>query len=144
MRFQPPRIIRLDADHHGEVVAFGGSHGKQVRLRFRDVIHAFYLCQRVLRQNVFVTDHIDVAHRAARPQLERVVDARLQHLGLPLHGIANRLHHEEQEERHADERSHENEAQLAPPEIAYADADHAHAVLRIASTGLNRKPRMTG
>src|SRR5438093_4420631 len=67
VRFEPPGIARMHADHHGKVVSFRGGHGEQVRLDLRHVLEACGLLYSLLGQDVLVAHHVDVSHGAPRP-----------------------------------------------------------------------------
>jgi hypothetical protein len=77
------------------------------------VLDRFHFVQHVAGQDVGAPDHVDVAHRAARAELQGVVDGPLEQLRLPVDRVPDRLHHQQEEEGKRDEERHDGEPQSA-------------------------------
>jgi len=81
------------------------------------VLDLTHLRHRIRRQETILSGHVDVAHRAARPQLQHSIHVARQHGCLLSHRLTDRLHCQQQKERDADQEHDKREAQLVPQKI---------------------------
>jgi hypothetical protein len=83
-----------------------------------DMLNLLDLLQDILRQDAILSYHVYVPHGPSGSELEQRIHVALQHVGLALNRVADRLHDEKQKKRDGDQHDHDSEPWLAAEEIA--------------------------